>query len=200
MIHGAQQPVQHAQPAWLEDFQKAPVTYTLMGTCAAVHIISGLARSTFLYYGALQVQRVMQGEVWRVATHAFLHSSVLHLGLNLFSLYIYRDVESRIGSLGVVATTVAALAFTLLAEIAFTNWHVRSLGISGVCFALRGVKVGIEGGNVCEIAQRALKHICEQPFEILGYIGLSALGVRIGHLAHLSGFLAGVVVGRFYAG
>jgi len=174
-----------------------------MGGCLAGYAIQQRLGSEIVVRGALEVSRVMRGEVWRLVTSLFLHGSLLHLGCNMMALHVVgSNVERRIGRVGMLVTTVTAVACNLLAQIAFGNWHMMSIGISGVAFAFEGVQVvnSSESSRVGDIAKRCLRHIASRgpKFFLYSYL-LHAIGVKIDHLTHLAGFVAGLVTGRIYS-
>jgi membrane associated rhomboid family serine protease len=104
----------------------APATYVLMGLCILAFVgglVSGgnvdrLGGGTFNLEGGLFGPAVADGEPYRIVTYGFLHAGILHLGLNMFALYILgRLLEPAIGTarfVGIYAVSVLAGAFGAL--------------------------------------------------------------------------------------
>ena len=69
------------------------VTYTLMGVTVAVFILQTLTEY-FLgidlpaAFGMKYNEAIRAGEVWRLISPVFLHGSFLHIGFNMYALYV----------------------------------------------------------------------------------------------------------------
>jgi membrane associated rhomboid family serine protease len=89
----------------------------------------------------LDVDKVMHGEVWRLLTYAFLHStdSLLHILFNMLFLFWFgRQVEDRLGpreflAFYLLSAVVAGLAYVAAAEAGFHRGS--ALGASGAVTA-----------------------------------------------------------------
>src|SRR5260221_562908 len=67
-------------------------TYTLIGACVVMFMISGgfdqnIAR--IYRYGASYGPAVAAGDWWRLLAPMFLHFGLIHIGFNMFALYLY---------------------------------------------------------------------------------------------------------------
>jgi membrane associated rhomboid family serine protease len=83
---------------------------------------------------ALDVDQVLHGQVWRLLTYAFLHSSFNHIFWNMLFLYFFgRDVEEIYGSR-------EFLAFYLMAALAGGVGFMIGdrLGVTGICLGASG--------------------------------------------------------------
>lgn len=132
------------------------------------------------------------GEWWRLITGGFLHANLMHIGFNMYLLYMLGiQLEPFLGRLrfGILyATSLLAGSFgvMLLAPDALT------VGASGAVFGLMGAML---------LAQRA---VGIDPWRS-GIGGLVALNLLITFLipnisigGHLGGFLGGALVGAIY--
>ncbi len=99
---------------------------------------TNLSTYDLIKYGASFSPLVKSGEVWRLITAAFLHAGIIHLLVNMYSLYIIgTQVETYIGKykfLGIYL--VSAISGTLMSCI--FNPNVVSVGASGAIFGLLG--------------------------------------------------------------
>ena len=60
--------------------------------------LSGVTASIAQKLGANNYTLVTSGEIWRLITHMFLHGSLIHIVLNMYSLYILgSQLETFIG-------------------------------------------------------------------------------------------------------
>ncbi|MGH2951678.1 MAG: rhomboid family intramembrane serine protease [Geminicoccales bacterium] len=130
----------------------APVTYSLIALCV-IAFVAELAgggasavegRGTIIRDGGLVAFGisvdgaigVAEGEWYRIVTSAFLHAGILHLGLNMFALYILGTLlEPGIGSArfgGVYAVSVLAGSFGAL----LLDPNELTVGASGGVFGL----------------------------------------------------------------
>ncbi|KAF6257841.1 rhomboid-like protease [Scenedesmus sp. NREL 46B-D3] len=143
---------------------------------------------------------------WQWITHAFCHANFSHLSMNLFNLCVFgKMVEETEGSLGLVLiyllTAAGAAAAAVLLQPAVVRGAVTvSLGASGAIFGLFAVSVltrlswdprklleGLILGNF--VVRQVLQ---EAQAQAAG--GLSIGGLQVGHIAHLGGALAGVLL------
>jgi len=89
--------------------------------------------------GALVPELVRQGEYWRLVTGAFLHGGVLHIAVNMYSLYVLgRFVEVVAGSRRTATIYAISLVGSSLAVAAFAAPGEVTVGASGAIFGLFG--------------------------------------------------------------
>jgi membrane associated rhomboid family serine protease len=132
--------------------QGALVTKILIGINVAVFLLN-LAQGSSLTQvsgslfvrGALYVPGGLdQGEWWRLITAAFLHASIIHLGMNMLVLwFIGAPVEQAIGRGRYLAIyVVSGLAGAAGALLASPN--VATVGASGAIFGILGAALVLE--------------------------------------------------------
>jgi len=79
------------------------------------------------------------GEIWRVITSTFLHAGLIHLIVNMYSLYIIGpQVESFIGKWKFVFIYLLSAICGGLMSMVFIEPNVVSIGASGAIFGLMG--------------------------------------------------------------
>lgn len=89
--------------------------------------------------GALLPAAVLQGEYWRIVTGAFLHASIWHIGINMFSLWILgRFIEAIVGSWRTLAIYIVAMIISGIAAVYWSGPETLTVGASGAIFGLFG--------------------------------------------------------------
>lgn len=150
--------------------------------------------------GALEARAVVEGgEWWRAATALFLHADAGHLTSNLISgVFAFAAVVTTMGIVrGWVAIWVAAIVGNLAVAWMNAGSDYRSVGASTAVFAALGVLVG-RSVRVAMRAERARRwRAALLPLATgVAVLGLYGAGEqRVDVLAHVTGFVAGVVAG-----
>jgi membrane associated rhomboid family serine protease len=135
---------------------------------------------------------VTHGEWWRLITSAFLHYGVVHLGVNMFSLFFAgRILELVIGRWRfALLYLVAALAGS--AGALYVTPNDPSAGASGAIFGVLGALLVLERRGTINSGGQILLWIV-----INLVITFSIPNISIG--AHIGGLIAGIVVMLAYA-
>lgn len=150
-------------------------------------------KSKFLF----DIQRIRNGEQFRMLTSGFIHGDIFHLVFNMYALYLFGSqfINSSSALFFVVIYFVGLFAGNLLTLALYqNNLSYRALGASGAVSA-------IVFGSVIFDPQQGIR-IFPIPFEIPAYIfglifllyslyGIKAANDNIGHTAHLGGAVAG---------
>jgi rhomboid protease GluP len=88
-----------------------------------------------LLYGAKINQFILQGEIWRFLTPAFLHGSILHLSFNMYAIYsIGPSLERKYGDISFILLYVIGAIFGNV--FSFLCSPNISLGASTAIFGL----------------------------------------------------------------
>lgn len=166
------------------------VVESLLGT--------GFYRNTFIFYLAPS-QGTILTKPWTLLTGIFAHGSFLHLFINgLVLFFIGSALERRIGQKKFIYLFLGAGLLSSAAQIIVTGPGYVVLGASGAIFGLLGALTVIS-------PRMPILLFFFLPMELwmltLGYGGLEAVlaitggGGAIGHMAHFSGLLVGLVYG-----
>ena len=145
--------------------------------------------------GAMFGPLIADGQYWRLFTAIFLHHDLVHLAFNGFGLFIFgRLVERVYGHWRFIVIFVITGLFGSVASY-MANSIAIGAGASGAIF-------GVLGALVVYFAtqNRALGKLGKQNLIAMMFIATIGLlhGWRtpgIDHLAHLGGFVAGLVLG-----
>jgi membrane associated rhomboid family serine protease len=123
-----------AKDNWLLALLSITLLVTYLANCDGPHQIGELAVSN----GALIKASLGQNEWYRIGSSFFLHSSLLHLSLNLVSLaLIGRNIQILLGPFRLVNILLFSAVGGALASLAFSQ-HEAVIGSSGGIFGLYG--------------------------------------------------------------
>src|ERR1035438_4835203 len=211
------QPVRRPRPSWAV----APATYLLVGINCAVFLAMaanhvGLwnpSPESLLHWGANNAGAVLiNGQWWRIVTAMFVHVGIIHLATNMWCLWnLGLLAEPMLGSAGLlIAYILSGAAGNLLSTL--VNWlrplHDASgnvafpvgAGASGAVFGIAGVLIILLKSPrlpvpPLEVAKLRKSVIYFAAINFVIGIGTMApgFGVHIDNMAHLGGFLCGLL-------
>jgi len=198
-------------------FRAMPVTWTLIGINVAVFLLVQVASGAVLYNlmlhaenlcairdgflplenipdaacgasGGTVARGVAHGGYWQLLTSVFTHQQLLHLGFNMFSLWMIGPLlEQGIGR----ARFLATYLLCGLAGSALVYWaaapYTPTLGASGAIFGLLGALIVLFLRRGLPVQQLVI--VAALNF----YLTFSSSGIS--WQAHLGGFLGGLVIG-----
>jgi len=142
--------------------------------------------------GSLYPAVVLQdGQWWRIVTGGFLHAGLLHIGVNMISLWsLGRFVEWAVGSTRMLVIYMVSLIASGLGVVFLSAPYVPTVGASGAIFGLFGAlfAVGLKLGKPGMDLVKANTGIL-----VLNLIITFAVP-SISWQAHVAGLLAGFVL------
>jgi rhomboid protease GluP len=182
---------------WVEvTFQGAKpiVAYVLMGLTITVYILQELSLWFFsgidmpAALGMKSNELILQGQIWRLITPVLLHGSLIHIGVNMYSLYaLGPGLENHYGRRRFLILYILAGFAGNVASFMFTS--ANSLGASSAIFGLLGAYAVFLYQNrelLGEQARRALTNLATVAAINL-VIGLSGGIDNWGHIGGLVG-------------
>jgi membrane associated rhomboid family serine protease len=172
------------------------IAYLWEVSVAGPSMLSGFGSSAgierVLVDGALIPAFVLQdGQWWRVITGAFLHGGLIHIGVNMLSLwFLGRFIEYALGSWRMFVVYMFSLIVSGLGVVFFRNPMVPTVGASGAIFGLFGAlfAIGFKLGKPGMDLVRANVGIL-----VLNLI-ITFTVPQISWQAHVAGLLAGFVL------
>ena len=123
--------------------KKPIVTWIIIALCIIMFFVSGMGYDTYtlVKYGANFSGLVRNGELYRLVTYMFLHAGIVHIGLNMYSLYIIGPrVEDFFGKWKYALIYFISGICGGLLSIGVTP-NVVSVGASGAIFGLFGALI-----------------------------------------------------------
>jgi membrane associated rhomboid family serine protease len=178
---------QKTQTRSLQSVAVEPIaTYVLVALNVAVFFgasRSNQAQSDLILFGPA----VADGDYWRLLTSGFLHVQVVHILLNMLSLFwLGRMIEPALGHVRFVAIyLVSLLAGSLGVMILSPN--DLTLGASGAIYGLLGAAIVMARNRQISLIQSGLLPILAINF----IFTLSVPGISLG--GHLGGLIGGLV-------
>ncbi len=149
-------------------------------------------------YGS-SASHILRGELWRTATSLMLHANALHLAGNMVGIALFGSAVCSVTGWGVGWVMVVATGIIGNTANAFLYREGHfSIGASTAVFGAIGI--------LC--AQQFFKKFRVTGYRLKAWLplggGLALLGIlgsgqHSDIMAHLFGFLAGIILGGFYA-
>ncbi|MEO5832373.1 MAG: rhomboid family intramembrane serine protease [Nakamurella sp.] len=149
---------------------------------------SSLGSSTLFREGALSPMTVAAGDWWQLITSGFLHGGVLHIAMNMLSLYLIGiGLERVLGSARFAVVYGLSLLGGSVAVYLLTGPDTLTVGASGAIFGLLGALL---------VIYKRLRLDLRQLLVILALNAFITFSVsNISWQAHVGGFVVGAIVG-----
>jgi membrane associated rhomboid family serine protease len=176
----------------------ALVTKSLIAVNVVVFLLALAAGPPFVERFALVAvdplsgDGVAQGGWYRLLTSAFLHQQVLHIGLNMFALWMFGPpLEALVGRARFLALYLTSALAGAAVSYAFNPPRQGSLGASGAIFGLVGAVL---------VADRRMRANTPGLLIYLAVLLLPGFLIQgIDWRAHLGGLAAGLLIGLVFA-
>lgn len=185
-------------PVSLSGFSSKPtVTYVLLGITVTVFILQMATEQLYgvdipAYFGIKANQLIISGQWWRLLSPMFLHGSIMHLGFNMYALFLLGPGLERFYGHGrfLLLYVLAGFAGNVMSFLMTPN---PSLGSSTAIFGLLAAQAVFLLQNRRyfdkQRTSQALRNIII--VAVINFaIGLSA---GIDNWGHLGGFLGGAL-------
>lgn len=178
------------------------ITYSLVAINVLVFLLMVVKGVNFfeptaqqiLDWGGNMSSRTLSGEWWRLFSSIFVHIGIVHLFVNMLSLFmagIY--LESLLGRWRFLLAYVCTGVFASLASIWWHDPPLISAGASGAIFGMFGVFLAL-------LTTRLLPSSIRN--QLLGSIGIMVVynlvyGLKAGvdNAAHIGGLISGLLIG-----
>lgn len=180
-------------------------TYLLIAICVAVYLIMSFSHSLtdfislpgerLLEWGALFGPLVRQGDWWRIITHAFLHAGLVHIGFNMYAMYVFGSLlekwqgHGRLLALFLFSAVTGALLSLLVQP------NVVAVGASGGLFGLLGAMIALLLRHQKDFPTAMREHLLRSLMKLLLLNLLISFLPGISMAAHLGGLFGGFVLG-----
>ena len=156
-------------------------------------ILSGnVSMQGLLNDGALVPLAVTQyHEYWRLVTAAFLHLGLLHIGVNMFSLWMLgRFIEPVVGSWRMAVIYVFSMLVSSLGVVYFSGPGDLTVGASGAIFGIFGALFAIG----FKFGPRGMQLVRDNLGILLVNLIITFAVPGISKAAHVAGLAAGFLL------
>ena len=174
------------------------VTYAILGLTIFVYLLQMLSQYLFgqnvdlpLIYGGKINSLILQGQVWRLITPILLHGSLLHIGFNMYALFVLGPGLERAYGHGrfLILYLLGGFAGN---TISFLLSPATSIGASTAIFALVIAEVVFIYRNKQMFGSRARGMLINLGVIIVVNLALG-LSPGIDNWGHLGGLLGGAM-------
>ena len=166
--------------------QRIPV-YTLIAFCVYV-FISGLFKGDIVSTWAIHPSAVLSGEYYRLVSALFIHLDIIHLLFNMYALYLYG---------GYMADGYGGGAFLKAFFVTGIGSSLGVLWFGGVNVLTAGASGAIFGIVAYLYTQAVLERRIDSDslFPVVVWVVISNLIPGVSVIGHISGLVAGIVLG-----
>ena len=170
-------------------------------------VLSGVSLMTpttvqLVHWGADYGVFVLAGQWWRLITAMFVHAGAIHIGLNMWCLWNLGLLGEPL--LGPVGLVVVYLLTGLAGDLLSVAIHPQIVGVgaSGAIFGIAGVLILLLKSPLLPVPQSELKQLRQSVIYFAAINLVIGLGtsvfnspVKTDNMAHLGGFLCGLMLG-----
>jgi membrane associated rhomboid family serine protease len=152
---------------------------------------SARSQHVLLEAALIPVAVLQYGQWWRIITGAFMHGGLLHIGVNMLSLwFLGRFIEYALGPWRMLIVYMVSLVVSGLGVVYFSDPQTPTLGASGAIFGLFGAlfAIGLKLGKPGMQLVRANIGI------LIVNLVITFTVPAISWQAHVAGLLAGFVL------
>lgn len=155
-------------------------------------IVNAINNSVLISFGAKYNVLIEHGEIWRLLTCAFLHSNLVHIACNMYSLYIIGPQIQQIYGIKKYLSIYIISCITSSLLSYFMSPNSISVGASGGIFGLMGALLAFAIIERHRIDKKYISSLM-QIIVINLFIGLSIK--NIDNFGHIGGLIGGTVLG-----
>jgi len=185
-------------------YQRYLATYSLIILNILMYIVTifytkeidNFSLQKLIHLGAINgLLVVLKGEWYRVFTAMFLHGGLMHIVMNMFSLYIIgKAVELHFSKISYIMIYILSGIFGSLVSLYIHSNNI-GVGASGAIFGLFGAIIGFFLYHKDQLGTQA-KDILKELIVILGInliLGLTISSIDLS--AHIGGLFVGIIGG-----
>lgn len=187
-------------PSFLQRIRRFPATVGLIALTVLVFVAQLLSQTLaggdlVLYYGAKINENLAAGEAWRLLTPVFLHAGLLHIGVNMYSLWALGPAVERFFGHArfLIVYLLSGICGVLLSLVLSPN---ASVGASGAIFGLLGALATFLYLHRATFGQLGAMQLRQLVFVALINLAMG-LTPGIDNWGHVGGLVAGAVLAGF---
>ena len=155
-------------------------------------IITEVITNGYLNLGANSRELVLEGQIWRLITHQFIHLNLSHVFFNLYALiYIGLMVENKLGSAKFLFTYLLSGICGGLVSIIFHKFGFMA-GASGAIMGIFGAFMALIVSNAFE--KNASRALLISTVVVTAIMLLNGISGNVDNSAHIGGLVSGFVI------
>jgi membrane associated rhomboid family serine protease len=185
------------------------VTYSIIAICAVLFVVDTVLSGGATLRGGLfgggigpigeqhliNAFFVAQGEWWRILTSAFFHLGLIHLGFNMYVLYLYGSIVERMyGPIEYAAIYLLAAAGGSVLTILVVPDQFAA-GASGAIFGVLGLLFVVSRRHHAVLGREARTMMAGIGTYLVFLLLFTFLVPRISWTGHLGGLFVGAILG-----
>jgi rhomboid protease GluP len=194
-------------------FQSSKITFTLIALNVIAYLLVALKGGNIMNPGGLLLVEwganfapltFGEKEIWRLLTSMFLHGSLMHLVINMYSLYsVGSMVEILCGKTRYLAIYILCGLIASATSLGFNMLRPHpgiSIGASGAVFAIYGFFLVVIWLRKDLVAAAARQQTLQSGAIFIGinlFLGFISSGID--NAAHVGGLVSGVLTGLVIA-
>jgi rhomboid protease GluP len=163
-------------------------------------VLSGVSPTTptgreLASWGSNVSSLTLHGQPWRLVTSLFVHGGMMHLLLNMFSLWLLGlMLEQRVGHWRLLAVYLASGIAASLATVGYHAGGINSTGASGAIFGLYGFMLVLLLSKKMVLDKSDRRAMLGLVVYLVLSNLLSGLTGNIDNIAHVGGLLMGLLL------
>ncbi len=173
------------------------VTYAIIAVCVVVFLLQNIpggigtqVTNALIYAGGFSYPQFF--EPWRMLTSIFAHASIIHIALNMYTLWVFgMALEPMLGRARYLTLFLISGFAGSLGVLLIASPNTGVLGASGAIFGMFGAFFIIQrrlGGSATQILVLVALNLA------IGFIP----GLNIAWQAHVGGLVGGLLTGLIY--
>lgn len=186
-----------------QDFEKKPwITYIIIGINILIYVLTAFLSKNIMnsniyvlvYLGAKVNELIASGEYYRLITCMFLHGGLIHLALNMYSLYVIGPLVERVyGRVKYISIYFIAGIISSLFSYIFSSGI--SIGASGAIFGLLGATL-VFAITIRKTVGKDFYNNILQVMVVNLIIGFSI--PNIDNYGHIGGIVGGIIMAKIF--
>ncbi len=186
-----------------EKFKAYPLTYGLIIINVVIFIIPQIFSSFYEpFYQAYALNdywAIFKAEYYRFITAIFLHSSMMHLMMNMLSLYMVGRMVEKLFSKTAYLSIYFLTAFLGSMFSLYMHTNTWGVGASGAIFGLFGALAGFAFFHRNTMKNQFMAFMKDFGIILLINLAIGFIFPSIDVSAHVAGLLSGIVGGYMLA-
>lgn len=187
----------------IEKFREFPITYTLIILNLFIFLLTTisphLTEDIFQWGGLNGYYLVLQGDIYRLFSSMFLHNDIMHISMNMLSIYMVGRLVERLFS------TLEYLTIYFISGLfgSFTYIYLNPLdwavGASGALFGIFGALAGFAFVNRKRMGREFIGFMQNFGVVLLINFFIGIIFPNIAISAHIGGLVSGFIGGFIVA-